>query len=78
MNETVLDRVAACTLVREKRLLGDKKANPPIPAILPISHSTLWKGIKEGRYPPPIKLGPRISAWPLAQMLAIARGEPWK
>jgi predicted DNA-binding transcriptional regulator AlpA len=30
---------------------------------LPISKSTWWAGIKEGRYPKPIKLGPRITAW---------------
>ena len=31
-------------------------------AVFPISKSTWWAGIKEGRYPPPIKLGPRAIA----------------
>jgi len=30
---------------------------------LPISRSTWWAGVKSGRYPSPIKLGPRITAW---------------
>jgi predicted DNA-binding transcriptional regulator AlpA len=32
---------------------------------LPISRSSWWKGVAEGRYPRPVKLGPRISAWPV-------------
>ena len=31
--------------------------------ILPISRSSWYKGISEGRYPKPIRLGPRISVW---------------
>ncbi len=31
--------------------------------ILPMSRSTWYKGISEGRYPKPIRLGPRTSAW---------------
>jgi predicted DNA-binding transcriptional regulator AlpA len=30
---------------------------------LPIGRSTWWQGVREGRYPAPIKLGPRITAW---------------
>lgn len=30
---------------------------------LPISRSTWWAGVKSGRYPKPLKLGPRITAW---------------
>lgn len=30
---------------------------------LPVSRSTFWAGIKAGIYPPPVKIGPRISAW---------------
>lgn len=31
--------------------------------LLPIAKSTWWAGVKSGRYPPPIKLGPRITVW---------------
>lgn len=30
---------------------------------IPVSKSTWWAGIKDGRFPRPIKLGPRITAW---------------
>lgn len=34
-----------------------------IPDILPISKSNFYAGIKEGKFPPPVKLGPRTSTW---------------
>lgn len=30
---------------------------------IPISRSAWWLGVAEGRYPKPIKLGPRTTAW---------------
>lgn len=30
---------------------------------LPISRSAWWAGVKSGRFPAPVKLGPRITAW---------------
>ncbi len=47
--------------------------------ILPISKSTWWAGVASGRYPKPVKLGPRITAWrvsDIAQLLnATNKGE---
>ncbi len=34
-----------------------------IPAIFPFSSATLWRKVKAGTFPKPIKLGPRITAW---------------
>ncbi|MCL2790974.1 MAG: AlpA family phage regulatory protein [Desulfobulbus sp.] len=34
-----------------------------MPALIPVSKSTWWAGVKSGRYPCPVKLGPRITAW---------------
>jgi prophage regulatory protein len=36
---------------------------PILLGLLQIGKSTLWKGIKEGRFPAPVKLGPKISVW---------------
>jgi predicted DNA-binding transcriptional regulator AlpA len=44
-------------LLRLKQILGDAKANPPIEAIIPISKSSWWNGVKSGKYPKPVKLG---------------------
>ena len=30
---------------------------------IPVSKSTWWAGIKDGRFPQPIKLGARITVW---------------
>ena len=37
-----------------------------LPAVLdrvPVSRSAWWAGIKAGRYPPGVKIGPRTTAW---------------
>jgi predicted DNA-binding transcriptional regulator AlpA len=41
------------------RLSGILAPHGPIP----VSKSTWWAGVKSGRYPSPVKLGPRITAW---------------
>lgn len=30
---------------------------------IPVSKSTWWAGVKSGRFPQPVKLGPRITVW---------------
>lgn len=39
------------------------RARPPRPGIFPFSRSTWWNGVKSGKYPQPIKLGPHTTAW---------------
>lgn len=36
---------------------------PQILSIIPISKSAWYNGINDGKFPKPIKLGPRTSAW---------------
>jgi prophage regulatory protein len=36
---------------------------PAILALIPISRSSWFSGIKAGKFPKPVKLGARISAW---------------
>lgn len=31
--------------------------------LIPISKSTWWAGVKDGHFPKPIKLSPRVTAW---------------
>ena len=49
--------------LRLPQIIGNPKAKPPIPAIIPLSRSTWWAGIRLGIYPKPIKLSQRTSAW---------------
>ncbi len=30
---------------------------------IPVGRSTWWAGVKDGRFPKPVKLGKRITAW---------------
>jgi prophage regulatory protein len=36
---------------------------PAILAVFPVSRSSWWEGVRTGRYPAPVKLGPRTTAW---------------
>jgi len=49
--------------LRLSQIIGNPKATPPIPALIPISKSTWWAGVKSGRFPASVRLGPRITAW---------------
>ncbi|WP_293779727.1 AlpA family transcriptional regulator [uncultured Oxalicibacterium sp.] len=41
---------------------------PEVLKILPVSRATFYAGIKDGRYPSPVKLGPRAVAWRLSDI----------
>lgn len=49
--------------LRLSQIIGNNKSNPTIPPLIPVSKSTWWEGVKNGRFPKPVKLGPRITAW---------------
>ncbi|WIM09474.1 AlpA family phage regulatory protein [Enhydrobacter sp.] len=48
-----------------------------LPAILapigpiPVGRSTWWAGVKSGRFPKPVKLGPRTTAWRAEDIRAL-------
>ena len=31
--------------------------------VVPVGRSTWWKGVKDGRFPTGVKLGPRLTVW---------------
>lgn len=62
--------------VRLSQILGNKKANPPIPALIPVSKSTWWDGVKSGRFPKPLKLGARITVWRVEDILVLIEKLP--
>ncbi|BAV92114.1 helix-turn-helix transcriptional regulator [Candidatus Desulfovibrio trichonymphae] len=41
--------------------------------ILPISKSSWWEGCKTGRYPEPVKLGLRTTAWRAEDIAALVQ-----
>lgn len=65
--------------LRLSQILGQPATpkSPAIPALIPISKSTWWAGVRSGRYPKPVKLGDRITAWRVEDIRAlIERGAP--
>jgi prophage regulatory protein len=49
--------------LRLSQILGNPKSNPPTPPIIPISKSSWWEGVSNGRYPAPLKLSPKVTVW---------------
>lgn len=41
---------------------------PVILSVYPIGASSWWRGIVQGKYPRPVKLSPRVSAWRVADI----------
>ncbi|MDL2279920.1 AlpA family phage regulatory protein [Desulfovibrio sp. OttesenSCG-928-G11] len=44
---------------------------PQVLALIPISKSVWWEGCKTGRFPKPVKLGPRTTAWRAEDIAAL-------
>lgn len=44
---------------------------PAVLKIVPVSKSSWWKGVAEGRFPRPVKLGPRTTAWRARDIYAL-------
>lgn len=53
-----------------RSIIGDRNATPPIPALIPVSKSTWWAGVKSGKFPAPVKLGKRCTAWTVESIRA--------
>jgi len=61
--------------LRLHHIIGNPKADPPIPPIIPVGRTTWWAGVKSGKYPKPVKLGPRITAWRVRDIRALIDAE---
>lgn len=44
---------------------------PEVLALVPVSASTWWEGIRSGRFPAGVKLGPRCTAWRAADIRGL-------
>jgi len=41
--------------------------------LIPVSKSTWWAGVASGRFPKPVKLSPRITAWRTQDILDLIK-----
>lgn len=64
--------------LRLRDIIGNRKAG--IPALYPVSKTTLWLRIREGKFPKPVKLSPGVTAWRVEEVRALleqaAQGRP--
>ncbi len=44
---------------------------PAVLSLIPVGRSTWWAGVKAGRYPKPVKLGARMTAWRAEDIRAL-------
>jgi prophage regulatory protein len=65
------DSLPDSAYLRQSGLLQSQK-NPSAP--VPISPATLWRKVKAGSFPKPVKLSERITAWNVGSVRAWMRG----
>lgn len=44
---------------------------PQVLALIPVGRSSWWRGCKTGRYPKPVKIGPRTTVWRAEDIRAL-------
>jgi predicted DNA-binding transcriptional regulator AlpA len=57
--------------LRLKQIIGTRSC----PGRVPVSKSSWWGGVKSGRFPKPIKLGPRTTVWAEEDIDALGQDE---
>lgn len=62
INYSVFDALPNSAFIRESQLVQSPK-RPDTPAPLPFSAPTLWRKVKAGTFPKPIKLSQRVTCW---------------
>lgn len=48
---------------------------PEVLAVFPVSKSAWWAGVKEGRFPKPVKLGPKTTAWRVQDIRSLIENQ---
>lgn len=64
----------ATGFLRLPQIIGKRptKADPQgIPALVPVSRASWWAGVRQRRYPSPVKLGPNTTAWRVEDIRAL-------
>ena len=55
--------------LRLDQILGNPKFG--LSPLIPVCKSTWWAGVKTGRFPQPVKLGPRTTAWRIEDIMQL-------
>jgi len=57
--------------LRLSQIIGNPDASPPVPAIIPIKKTCWWDGVRTGRFPQPVRLSSRCTAWCVEDIRAL-------
>jgi len=60
---------AAVNMV-ERPAMGFVRQSELVPGMVPFSPATLWRKVKSGEFPQPVKLSARVTAWRLEDVHA--------
>jgi len=66
--------VPAVAFLKLWQIIGNPRAVPPVPALIPLGRTSFLNGVKSGKYPKPVKLGgegSRAVAWRAADIQAM-------
>ena len=66
---SVFDALPDSAFIREAQLIQSPK-RPDTPAPLPFSAPTLWRKVKAGTFPKPVKLSTRVTAFNVGEVRA--------
>ncbi len=75
VTKSVFDELPDSAFLREAQLVRSPK-RPGYPAPLPFSAPTLWRMVKAGKFPAPMKLSERVTGWRVSEVRAwlLAQG----
>lgn len=62
IHQSIFDALPNSAFIRESQLVQSPK-RPDTPAPLPFSAPTLWRKVKAGTFPKPVKLSERVTAF---------------
>ena len=69
VNAANFDTLPDSAFIRESQLVQSPK-RPETQAPLPFSAPTLWRKVKAGTFPKPVKLSDRVTAWKVGDVRA--------
>lgn len=67
--EQIIGTAKAVTNTAKRPLKRERKIT--YPALIPVSRGTWLAGVKNGRYPPAVKLSPRVVVWRRRDVMAL-------
>jgi prophage regulatory protein len=71
INSDSVSQLPSTGYLRLFQILGNKNAKPPIPALVPMSRSSWYAGVKAGELPAGVKIGKRMIAWKVQDIIAL-------